>query len=49
MSELCFRWETYWPHAVRDIGAIQATHDRAKVTCDACLWALGTQKQCPPR
>lgn len=42
LDTYCYRWMTphIWPHAVRDIGAVQTTPDRSKVTCTACLAAL---------
>lgn len=42
-------WQTAWPHAVADVFAVRNTTDDPKaVTCEACLHAMGTQKQDPP-
>lgn len=48
-AALCLNWQTYWPHAVPDIRAVNTTDDPTEVTCNACLWALGSQKHEPPR
>jgi hypothetical protein len=47
MSAVCFYWEGSWPHAVPDISTVDATADKRNVTCEACLHALGSQKNDP--
>lgn len=43
-APICYGGWALFPHAVPDILAAQTTHDREKVTCQACLWAMGSQK-----
>jgi hypothetical protein len=46
LDTYCYRWVSpaIWPHALVDIFSVQTTEDRARVTCLACLHALGSQK-----
>ena len=48
-APVCFRWMTYWPHAVPNVLAVRDTPNRGDVTCEACLWALGNQQHKPPQ
>lgn len=45
---VCYQWQFAWPHAVANIGATRTTMDASKVTCQSCLWALGSQKGADP-
>jgi hypothetical protein len=45
---LCYRWQTYWPHAVPNVLDVQSTPERKRVTCHVCLHALGSQRHDPP-
>lgn len=46
---LHFNWKTPWPHALPDVAEIaNTTEDPKAVTCEACRWALGSQKQDSP-
>lgn len=50
-QDVHWNWQTSWPHALPDVTEVSnTTDDPAAVTCQACTWAMGSQKNAmPPR
>ena len=40
-----FAWTTNWPHALPSLRGALTTDDPQRVTCAACLWALGVMQE----